>query len=58
MLAIFIVVERRRGAAAMMPLVLFASREFTGPSLVTFLLFGAVGGLLVLLPYMLIDLKH
>ena len=42
----------------MMPLVLFASREFTGLSLVTFLLYGALGGLLVLLPYVLIDLKH
>ena len=57
-LAIFLEVERRRGAAAMMPLVLFASREFAGLSLVTFLLYGALGGLLVLLPYVLIDLKH
>ena len=57
-LAVFIAVERRRGAGAMMPLVLFASREFTGLSLVTFLLYGALGGLLVLLPYVLIDLRH
>ena len=58
LLAIFIRVERSRGAAAMMPLMLFGSREFTGLSLVTFLLYGALGGLLVLLPYVLIDLKH
>ena len=57
-LALFVTVERRRGAAAMMPLVLFASREFVGLSLVTFLLYGALGGLLVLLPYVLIDLKQ
>ena len=57
-LAVFVAVERRRGDAAMMPLALFASREFTGLSLVTFLLYGALGGLLVLLPYVLIDLKH
>ena len=57
-LAAFVAVEWRRGDAAMMPLALFASREFTGLSLVTFLLYGALGGLLVLLPYVLIDLKH
>jgi EmrB/QacA subfamily drug resistance transporter len=57
-LTIFIAVERKRKGAAMMPLVLFASREFTGLSLVTFLLYGAHGALLVLLPYLLIDLKH
>jgi EmrB/QacA subfamily drug resistance transporter len=57
-LAVFVAVERRRGDAAMMPLTLFASREFTGLSLVTFLLYGALSGLLVLLPYVLIDLKH
>ncbi|MBC7601719.1 MAG: MFS transporter [Ramlibacter sp.] len=57
-LAVFIMVERARGATAMMPLSLFASREFTGLSLVTFLLYGALGALLVLLPYVLIDLKQ
>jgi MFS family permease len=57
-LALFIRVERSRNAAAMMPVGLFSSREFTGLSLVTFLLYGALGGLMVLLPYVLIDLKH
>ncbi len=57
-LGAFLVVERRRGTAAMMPLRLFGSRSFAGLSALTFLLYGALGGLLVLLPYLLIDLKH
>ena len=57
-LIIFLEVERRRGDSAMMPLVLFASREFAGLSLLTFLLYGALGGLMVLLPYVLITFKH
>jgi len=57
LIALFIVFEKRRGADAMMPLDLFASRAFVGLSLVTFLLYGGLGGLLVLLPYLLIDLK-
>jgi EmrB/QacA subfamily drug resistance transporter len=57
-MAAFIAVERQRKAAAMVPLLLFASREFNGLSLVTLLLYGAHGALLVLLPYVLIDLKH
>jgi EmrB/QacA subfamily drug resistance transporter len=57
-LTAFIIVERRRGTAAMMPLRLFASREFTGLSLLTFLLYGALGGMLVLLPYTLINLMQ
>jgi EmrB/QacA subfamily drug resistance transporter len=57
-MAIFVAVERKRKAAAMVPVLLFASREFTGLSLVTFLLYGAHGILLVLLPYLLIDLKQ
>jgi MFS family permease len=58
LMASFIVMERARGAAAMIPLALFASREFTGLSLVTVLLYGAHGVILVLLPYVLIDLKN
>ena len=54
LLAAFVLVERRRGAAAMMPLALFGSRAFAGLSLLTFLLYGALGGLLLLLPYLLI----
>jgi EmrB/QacA subfamily drug resistance transporter len=57
MLGLFLWCEKRRGGAAMMPLDLFASREFVGLNLLTFLLYGALGGLLVLLPYVLIELK-
>jgi EmrB/QacA subfamily drug resistance transporter len=52
--AAFLLVEHRRGEQAMMPLVLFASRPFLGLTLLTFLLYGALGGMLVLLPYVLI----
>ena len=37
-----------------MPLSLFASRAFLGLTILTFLLYGALGGLLILLPYLLI----
>lgn len=53
-LAAFLLVERRRGARAMMPSALFATRAFAGLTLLTLALYGALGGLLVLLPYMLI----
>jgi EmrB/QacA subfamily drug resistance transporter len=53
----FVRFEHKRGADAMMPLDLFASKVFVGLSLLTFLLYGGLGGLLVLLPYVLIDLK-
>ena len=46
--------ERRLGGRAMMPLALFASRPFVGLTVMTLLLYGALGGLLVLLPYLLI----
>ncbi len=54
MLAAFILVERARGDAAMMPLSLFVSKAFVGLTFLTFALYGALGGLLVLLPYLLI----
>lgn len=50
----FVFVEHRRGEGAMMPLAMFASRPFLGLTILTFLLYGALGGLLVLLPYTLI----
>jgi EmrB/QacA subfamily drug resistance transporter len=53
-LAAFLIVEHRRGDHAMMPLALFGSRAFGGLTALTFLLYGALGGLLVLLPYVLI----
>lgn len=54
-LGAFLAVEHHRGDDAMMPLSLFASRPFVGLTLLTFLLYGALGGLLVLLPYVLIQ---
>jgi predicted MFS family arabinose efflux permease len=38
-----------------MPMALFASKGFVGLTLFTFLLYGALGGLFVLLPYVLIN---
>ena len=54
-LAAFVLVERHKGDRAMMPVALFGSRRFVGLSLLTFLLYGALGGLLVLLPFLLIQ---
>jgi predicted MFS family arabinose efflux permease len=47
--------ERRLADEAMMPLSLFGSRSFVGLTLLTFLLYGALGGLFVLVPYVLIE---
>ena len=55
MLALFLLAERRAGAGAMLPLALFASRAFVGLNLLTFLLYGALGVLLVALPFVLIE---
>ena len=49
----FVLWERRRGDRAMMPLGLFGSRSFVGLTLLTLLLYGALGALFVLLPYVL-----
>lgn len=57
-LAAFVVVERRRGASAMLPLALFSSRAFVGLTVLTFLLYGALGGVMVLIPFALIELHH
>ena len=54
LLLIFWRVETTRGARAMMPMDLFASKSFVGLTLFTLLLYGALAGLLVLLPYVLI----
>ena len=51
----FLAVERRRGGHAMVPLAMFGSRAFVGLTLFTFLLYGALGGLMLLLPYTLIE---
>ncbi len=41
----FLFVEHRRGELAMMPLALFASRPFVGLTLLTLLVYAAIGGL-------------
>jgi EmrB/QacA subfamily drug resistance transporter len=51
----FVFVEHRRGDKAMMPVALFGSPVFVGLSVLTFLLYGALGGLFVLVPYLLIE---
>lgn len=53
-LGLFVLVEHRRRDRAMMPLALFGTRAFVGLTAYTFLLYGALGGLIVLLPYVLI----
>jgi len=55
LLAAFLLVERHRRDWALMPLELFASRSLIWLSILTFLLYGALGALLILLPYVLIE---
>jgi predicted MFS family arabinose efflux permease len=52
----FILLERRLGDRAMMPLTLFTNnRCFAALNLMTFLLYGAFGGAMLLIPYVLIE---
>lgn len=53
-LVAFIWVEKRLGDRAMMPLQLFGTPDFSAISVLTLFLYGALGGLLVLLPFTLI----
>ena len=55
MLLGFLIVERRREDRAMMPLSLFQNRCFSGLNLLTFLLYGAFGAAMLLIPYVLIS---
>jgi EmrB/QacA subfamily drug resistance transporter len=54
----FLWIEHRAGDRAMLPLALFRSRSFSGLNLMTFLLYGALGALMLLVPYMLIQSLH
>lgn len=54
-LVAFIAVENAKGDLAMTPPALFGSRTLIGLNLMTILLYGALGGFLVLLPYLLIE---
>jgi EmrB/QacA subfamily drug resistance transporter len=51
----FLAVENSKGKIAMMPLALFSSTSFAGLTLLTALLYGALGALVVLMPYVLIQ---
>jgi MFS family permease len=50
--------EKRLQSRALMPLAMFAAPSFVGLTLLTFFLYGALGGLLVLLPFFLIQIEH
>src|ERR1700687_3597334 len=52
---IFLISERQLGDKTMMPLALLGSASFVGLTLLTLLLYGALGGLFVLVPYVLIE---
>lgn len=51
----FVMVERRRGDRALVPMSVFTAPTVFGLNLVTLLLYGALGVLLVLAPYVLIE---
>jgi EmrB/QacA subfamily drug resistance transporter len=51
----FLFAEHRRGGRAMMPLRLFQNLCFSGLNLLTFLLYGAFGAAMLLIPYVLIS---
>ncbi|MFA6115213.1 MAG: MFS transporter [Sphingomonas sp.] len=53
--AIFLWWERRLGDRAMVPLALFGTARFSALTLLTFLLYAALTGVLLLLPYLLIS---
>lgn len=55
LLGLFLWVEARRGDKAMMPLAMFSDSCFVGTNLLTFLLYGAFGAVMLLLPYVLIE---
>jgi EmrB/QacA subfamily drug resistance transporter len=57
LLVLFIIVERRRGQRAMMPLALFRSGTFAGANLLTFFLYAALGGMMFFLPFNLIQVQ-
>ena len=55
--AAFIVREHRLKERALMPPALLRGRSFIGLNLLTFFLYGSLGGLIVLLPYLLIRIE-
>ena len=57
-LLVFLWIEHRAGERAMLPLKLFGSSSFSGLNLMTFLLYGALGALMLLVPYVMIQALH
>src|SRR2546426_2206252 len=57
LLGLFLIIETRV-SNPMLPVALFRSRTFTGANLLTFLLYGALGGTLFFLPLNLIQVQH
>ena len=57
LLAAFVLWERR-APSPMLPPGIFRSRVFSGTNLLTFFLYGALGGLLLFLPFVLIEIHH
>jgi EmrB/QacA subfamily drug resistance transporter len=57
LLGAFLWYEARLGDRAMMPLAMFAVPTFVGLNLLTFFLYGSLGGLVVLLPFFLIRIE-
>lgn len=58
LLGVFLRREARLADRALMPLGMFAAPAFVGLTLLTFFLYGSLGGLLVLLPFYLIQIEH
>ncbi|MBO9498427.1 MAG: MFS transporter [Novosphingobium sp.] len=54
-LALFVGIEAHEGSHAGMPLALFGTLSFGGLTVLTFLLYGAMGAAFVLIPYLLIE---
>jgi EmrB/QacA subfamily drug resistance transporter len=55
LLFLFVMAEIRRGDRALVPMTLFSTPTVVGLNLVTLLLYGALGALVVLVPYVLIE---
>ncbi len=58
LLFFFVIVEIRTGDRALVPMTLFSMPTVVGLNLVTLLLYGALGALVVLVPYVLIEALH
>src|SRR6202021_1230151 len=56
LLALFLASQNRRNA--MMPLALFRIPRFLAPNLLTFLLYGGLGGSLYVIPFYMIQVRH